>query len=217
MSKKRLNSYVLLEIIGVILIAISILYATYAHLRIENRKENILDAKDEFISAPKIENEKIENADLNLEVIEKDEKPVLKEEAIAYIEIPSLELVLPIFNSTSKEALYFGTGLLDQTDYPSSLTNTTAVIAGHRGGYNGEQTFRYIDQLGEGDEIIITTKTEVLTYVFSSKLIIEKNDWSHFTREEDKTKLILLTCHPYPQNYQRLIVQCELIENKNIN
>lgn len=92
-----------------------------------------------------------------------------------------------------------------------------SVIAGHRGGYNGEQTFLNVDKLNNNDEIKVTIKDKELLYKVVDKKIIESTDWSHFTKEEDQSKLILLSCHPYPQNHQRILIISKLVEERKIS
>lgn len=99
-------------------------------------------------------------------------------------------------------------------DTPTDEKNSLSVIAAHRGGYNGEQTFLNIDKLEKGDKINIITDSKELIYRVIDQEVIEKTDWSKFIREEDKSKLILITCYPYPKNTQRLLVKSELVEVK---
>lgn len=136
--------------------------------------------------------------------------------AIGYIEINKLGVTLPIFSGTSKKELRQGVGIVESTDYPTDEKNILSVIAGHRGGYNGEQSFLNIHKLEQGDQINITTKEKILTYEVVGQDVIESTDWSKFIREENKTKLMLMSCHPYPQNYQRLLVKAELIKSENL-
>lgn len=56
------------------------------------------------------------------------------------------------------------------------LENTNCVIAGHRGGYHGEQLFKNIENLAIGDEIRITNPWETLTYFVIKKIVIEPNE-----------------------------------------
>lgn len=133
-------------------------------------------------------------------------------DAVAYIEIEKIGLVLPIFEGTSDDALRAGVGILEDTDHPTDVKNSISVIAGHRGGYNGEQTFLNIDKLDRGDIIKVTTGQGVLNYRVVGQEIIEPTDWSKFTREKDKSKLILISCHPYPTNRQRILVKAELAD-----
>lgn len=108
--------------------------------------------------------------------------------------------------------LLIGLGIVDTTDLPSSKLGTLAVIAGHRGGRNEKLSFINIDKLENGDEIKITTKDEVLIYKVVGQQVVEDDDWSKFIREDEKSKIMLMACHPYPVNDKRLLVEAELVK-----
>ena len=144
--------------------------------------------------------------------IERDD--IQSDKAIAVLRIDKLNLLAQVFDNTESGSLYDGVGVIESTDFPSSKPGTTCAIAGHRGGVNEELSFLNIDKLEVGDEIKITTKDEVLLYKVTDSEIIEPDDWSKFTREEDRSKLILMTCHSYPTDKQRLLVYSELQVDK---
>ena len=149
----------------------------------------------------------------DLRSIHKEEKTPVKERLkneIGFVEIEKENILLPIFSGTSEKELRDGVGIVEDTDIPSSKLGNTSVLAGHRGGYNGEQSFLNIDKLEEGDKIKVSTTSGKLQYKVLNKKIIKNDDWSHFYRENDKSKLILMTCHPYPTNKERLLVISEL-------
>lgn len=148
----------------------------------------------------KIEDNKYEN---RADIIEKDT-------AIGVIRIADIGVVIPIYDNTNPKSLIHGSGVVDTTDLPSSAKNTTCVLAGHRGGKNEHLSFINIDRLKNGSVIKITTRDQVLFYEVYGQEVIEPTDWSKFTREEDKTKLFLMACHPYPKNDKRLLVESEL-------
>lgn len=129
---------------------------------------------------------------------------------IGFVEIDKEKVLLPIFPGTSDKELRKGTGVVEGTDIPSLNKGTTSVIAGHRGGYNGEQSFLNIDKLENGDSIKVSTENGKLNYKVVGKKIVKNDDWSQFYREDDKSKLILMTCHPYPTNRERLLIISEL-------
>ncbi len=171
----------------------------------ENKKPDVLDFnKDEPKEEP-----------TDTEIVDEGDTDLLdKEDALAVIRIDKLDILLPIYPSTREKYLMDGVGIIETTDKPVSDHGTTCALAGHRGGYNEEDSFLHIDKLEEGDEIKITTTEEVLTYKVYEKEIIKPDDWSKFNREEDKTKLVLMTCHPYPYDYERLLVKAYLVDKE---
>lgn len=231
-KSKNLRGISVIQLIGIILVISSLVYMSYSHFRVVMRKNAIESAKEEFIknglagNKPSTKNtkkpsDKSKRIGKNLEKPQKSglnqsaQKQMLKN-AIAYIEIKKINLVLPIFDNTSNLALRAGVGILEETDHLSKDKNTVTVLAGHRGGYNGEDTFLHIDRLDPGDEILITTHEEILKYRVENKEIIEPTDWSKFDKQEDKTRLILMSCHPYPTNTYRLLVKAVLDSSESL-
>ena len=139
------------------------------------------------------------------------EDTITYENALGVIRIDKIGVVLPIFDNTSKKNLLLGAGVVKTTDPPSRSKNTITVLAGHRGSGKGLDYFLHIGKLEPGDEIKITTRKQVLYYQVTGDEVVEPNDWSRFIREEDKTKLYLMSCHPYPKNNKRLLVKSELV------
>ena len=132
--------------------------------------------------------------------------------ALGVIRIDKIGAVYPIFDNTNKKTLLLGVGVVDTTDAPSTKRNTLTVLAGHRGSGRGLDYFLHIGKLEPGDEIKITTRKEILYYCVVGDEVVEPNDWSRFIREEDKTKLYLMSCHPYPKNNKRLLVKADLVK-----
>ena len=70
----------------------------------------------------------------------------LTENIIGFIEIPSLEVKLPIYLGASSKNMKLGAVHLTGTSYPIGGENTNSVIAAHRGYYK-TLMFRQIDPL----------------------------------------------------------------------
>lgn len=85
------------------------------------------------------------------------------DEIIGVLEIPTLELVMPVYLGASDSHLAAGAAVLGNTSAPIGGVNTNCVIAGHRGWY-GADYFRHIDRLQAGDMVTITNLWETLTY-----------------------------------------------------
>lgn len=211
--------------IGFFLMLFSTGFLIYQKERLENKKEEAIHLEKEFVQEStskqnqiqdkKAKEEKKEDTatSTNAPVRNEADKITLSASAIGVIRIDKIGIVLPILDNVSDQSLIEGVGIVEDTDLPSSKENTITVLAGHRGGRNEEQTFLNIDKLEQGDEIKITTKEEILYYKVVGQEVIEPTDWGKFAREEGKTKLFLMSCHPYPQNYQRLLVKAERIKD----
>lgn len=125
---------------------------------------------------------------------------------IGYIEIPKIDVELPIYLGANKENLKKGATHLTQTSYPIGGINSNSVIAAHR-GY--DTMFRYVDKLENGDEIIIRNFKEELIYEVVESKIIEVDEIEDIYIQENKDLITLITCHPYGINTQRLLVFAE--------
>lgn len=130
------------------------------------------------------------------------------EEMIGYLNIPKMNVELPIYLGASEENLKKGAVHLTETSLPVGGVNTNAVIAGHR-GYSGGAMFRDIERLELGDEITITNFRETLVYRVVEIVIILPTDIDKVLIQEGRDLVTLITCHPYRFNYQRYVVYCE--------
>lgn len=135
----------------------------------------------------------------------------LKEEIFGVIDIPAMELSMPIYLGASKEHMADGAAHLSQTSLPIGGMNTNCVIAGHR-GYSGASYFRYIDRLKLGDTVKITNLWEQLTYRVAEIKIIYPYEVDEILIQPERELLTLLTCHPYASGgKQRYLVICERV------
>lgn len=201
-------------ILGIVLILFSAIYFVNIKHSQEIKRQDALKVEKEFQDiieedeSAVIDEEKEEDKSEDDTELVADE--IRSEKAVAVIRIDKLKLLAQVFDNTDKATLYEGVGIIETTDLPSSQLGTTCALAGHRGGVNEDLSFLNIDQLVDGDEIKVTTKDEVLVYKVTGSEVIEPDDWSKFTRDEKKSRLILMTCHPYPKNDKRLLVYAEL-------
>lgn len=211
-----MKSRKLLLIIGALLIMSSTIWLASIKIRENRMRQEALELEREF------QKEALED---NLEEVDKStkdtaeergsDKPIDRDEitndkAIAVIRIDKIGVLAQVFDNDKQSTLRKGVGVIETTDMPSSELGTCSAIAGHRGGVNEDLSFLNIDQLGDGDEIKVTTKDEVLVYKVTGSEVIEPDDWSKFTRDQSKSRLILMACHPYPKNDKRILIYTEL-------
>ncbi len=69
---------------------------------------------------------------------------------LGYIEIPSINIKLPIYYGTSVDILKKGVGVLEGTSLPVGGENTHSVLSAHTGLAN-QKLFTDIDKLKDGD------------------------------------------------------------------
>lgn len=135
------------------------------------------------------------------------------DEIIGVLEIPAMELTMPVYLGASDAHLAAGAAVLGNTSVPIGGDDTNCVIAGHR-GWRGADYFRHIDRLQVGDTVTLTNLWETLTYTVADIQIIQPHEVEKFKIQPSRDLLTLLTCHPYASGgRQRYVVYCERTEN----
>lgn len=122
------------------------------------------------------------------------------------IEIPKIDVDLPIYHGTSEEVLEKGAGHLEMTALPIGGKNRHPVISAHRGLPSAE-LFTRLDEMEIRDEFYIHVLDETLAYEVDQIEVIEPEELSLLQPEEDKDLVTLLTCTPYAVNTHRLLVR----------
>ena len=137
----------------------------------------------------------------------------IEDEIIGVLEIPAMELTMPVYLGASDAHLAAGAAVLGNTSAPIGGNNTNCVIAGHR-GWKGADYFRHIDKLAVGDTVKLTNLWETLTYTVADIQIIQPHEAEKIKIQPNRDLLTLLTCHPYASGgKQRYVVYCERTEN----
>lgn len=135
----------------------------------------------------------------------------LPDETFGVISIPKLDLEMPLYLGATDENIAKGAAVLSGTSIPIGVSNTNAVIAGHR-GWGGAAYFRYITELSIGDEVVITNLWEHLRYRVVGTKIIEPHEIENILIQPGRDMVTLLTCHPYASGgTQRYLVYCQRV------
>ena len=108
---------------------------------------------------------------------------ILTDEMMGYVEVPKINIKIPIFHTTSEEVLSKGAGHLEGSSLPVGGENTHSVISAHRG----------LDQ--------------TLCYEVDQIHIVEPENTSDLAVEPGQDLVTLLTCTPYAVNTKRLLVR----------
>lgn len=130
-------------------------------------------------------------------------------EAVANLRIPRIGLNSIVVNGTSREDLRKGPGHYPETPLPGQVGN--AAIAGHRTTYGAP--FGRLDELANGDLIIVRTVSGTFTYEVYQQLVVDPSDVS--VLEPDRSHpgiLTLTTCTPKYSAAQRLIIHAKIRE-----
>lgn len=137
----------------------------------------------------------------------------IEDEIVGVLEIPAMELTMPVYLGASDAHLAAGAAVLGNTSAPIGGNNTNCVIAGHR-GWRGADYFRHIDKLAVGDTVKLTNLWETLTYTVADIQIIQPHEVEKIKIQQGRDLLTLLTCHPYASGgKQRYVAFCVRTEN----
>ena len=155
----------------------------------------------------------------NLTDIEACEEPAadlndygIEDEIIGVLEIPAMELTMPVYLGASDTHLAAGAAVLGNTSAPIGGANTNCVIACHR-GWRGADYFRHIDRLQVGDTVTLTNLWKTLAYTVADIQIIQPHEVEKIKIQPNRDLLTLLTCHPYASGgRQRYVVYCVCTE-----
>lgn len=131
---------------------------------------------------------------------------------MGYIEIPSIDVHLPIYHGTEESVLQVAVGHIEGTSLPTGGIGTHAVFSGHR-GLPSAKLFTDLDELIVGDTFIFRILDETLTYEVDQILIVEPQEIDELMIDPEKDLCTLVTCTPYGINSHRLLVRGHRVEN----
>ncbi|EGT3614351.1 class C sortase [Clostridium perfringens] len=129
-------------------------------------------------------------------------------DVLGYIEIPSINIKLPIYYGTSVDILKKGVGVLDGTSLPVGGENTHSVLSAHTGLEN-QKLFTDIDKLKDGDVFYLHILKKDLAYKVNQIKVVHPDEIDELKISDGKDYVTLLTCYPYGINTERLLVRGE--------
>ncbi|MFC0469988.1 class D sortase [Halalkalibacter kiskunsagensis] len=103
--------------------------------------------------------------------------------------IPKLDATLPIYHGTNEDELEKGVGHFAGSVLPGE--NDNAVLSGHR-----DTVFRKLGEVGENDELIVTTAAGEFTYKVKRVRIVDEDDRTVIV-PKPKATLTVSTCYPF--------------------
>lgn len=125
---------------------------------------------------------------------------------MCYVDVPKVNIYLPVYYGTSNEVLEKGCGYLENTSLPVGGINTHSVISGHTGLPSAEM-FTQLDQVKVGDMFYIHILNEVLAYKIDKIQDVKPNETDSLRIVSGEDYVTLLTCTPYGINDRRLLVR----------
>ena len=176
------------------------------------------DKYDEMISEAKAYNERLRKKGNRWILSEEEEKEyeqildVSGTGIMGYIEIPSIDVALPIYHGIDEDVLQIAIGHLAGSSLPVGGAGTHVVVSGHR-GLPSARLFTDLDQLIKGDLFVMRILDETLTYEVDQIRIVLPNEMEDLQIDEEKDYCTLITCTPYGINTHRMLVRGHRVDN----
>lgn len=125
---------------------------------------------------------------------------------MAYLEIPSIDLIVSIYHGTGTRALEAGVGHLEGTSLPIGGTGTHCVLSAHT-GLPGKKLFTDLELMEENDVFYIHVLDEVLAYSVDQIKVVTPENTEDLKIDLEQDYVTLITCTPYGINSHRLLVR----------
>lgn len=127
-------------------------------------------------------------------------------EKIGHIQIPSIDVDLPVYTGTQEEVLQKGAGHLEGTSLPIGGVNTHAVITAHS-GLPQARLFTDLEKVEIGQRFYYHNIQGVLAYEVDQVKRVLPDNFSDLLVEPGKDEMTLMTCTPVMINTHRLLVR----------
>lgn len=158
--------------------------------------ENQVELTDPFVeSKSAIKSGLIYNNLLNID----------KSGMMCYLEIPCINVNLPVFHGTAASTLERGIGHLEGSSLPVGGKSTHAVLTGHT-GLNNAKLFTDLTEVKEGDLFFLHTLGKDLAYRVIGTEVVLPEETQDLLIRKGKDLVTLITCTPYGVNSHRLFV-----------
>ncbi len=125
---------------------------------------------------------------------------------MGYVEIPKINVRIPVFHGTDEAVLERGAGHLEGSSLPVGGGSTHAVISAHR-GLPSAALFTDLDQLAERDHFLLYILDDILCYEVDQILEVKPEETEALSVIDGEDFVTLLTCTPYGVNSHRLLVR----------
>lgn len=219
MHKKRILLHVLFLVLFLIGIGAAA-YPAFGNWYTEQKRSVVLTEYEKALA--KIEDADLTDAFKQAEIyndalftgeIDEKERPdygellcTTEDGIMGYVEIPAIQICLPIYHGCTENELSKGAGHLPSSSLPVGGKSTHAVLAAHSGRADSKM-FTDLDQVKEGDLVYLYVLNKTLTYEVDKITVTTPDDTDAIQIIDGEDLLTLLTCTPYGTNTHRLLVR----------
>lgn len=131
---------------------------------------------------------------------------------LGYIDIPKIDVHLPVYQGTGEKALQSGAGYWLGSSLPTGGPGTHCVITAHTGLVKAKM-FTDLDQLEVGDTFSLSVLDRELLYRVDQIRITQPEEMGPLYVVEGEDYFTLYTCYPYGVNTQRLLVRGRRVDS----
>lgn len=149
----------------------------------------------------------------NEEIVRGYRQNLTVDETMGILEIPKIDVLLPIYQGTTEAVLKKGIGHLEGSSVLGGGRSTHCLLAGHRGLPDAE-LFTRLGEVEEGDLFYIEVNSQRYTYKVCEIQVVRPEETEGLGIQENRDLVSLITCTPYGINTHRLIVTGERMEEK---
>lgn len=135
---------------------------------------------------------------------------------MGYINIPKINIQLPIYHGVSEQVLQTSIGHIPETSLPVGGKSSHCVLSGHR-GLPSAKLFSELDKMAEGDTFTLSILNETYTYQVDQIRVVLPSNLSNIRIVPGRDLCTLVTCTPYGVNTHRLLVRGHRVENAHGN
>lgn len=219
MHKKRILLHVLFLVLFLIGIGAAA-YPAFGNWYTEQKRSVVLTEYEKALA--KIEDADLTDAFKQAEIyndalftgeIDEKERPdygellcTTEDGIMGYVEIPAIQIRLPIYHGCTENELSKGAGHLPSSSLPVGGKSTHAVLAAHSGRADSKM-FTDLDQVKEGDLVYLYVLNKTLTYEVDKITVTTPDDTDAIQIIDGEDLLTLLTCTPYGTNTHHLLVR----------
>jgi len=130
---------------------------------------------------------------------------------MAHLNIPVIDVSLPVFHTTASSVLDRGIGHIEGTSFPVGGTGVHAVLTGHSGLAHAHM-FNDLEEMDYGDLFFINILNKTLAYEVDQKQTVLPHEIELLRIYPDEDFVTLITCTPYAVNTHRFLLRGRRIE-----
>jgi sortase A len=126
--------------------------------------------------------------------------------ALCWVEIPAIDIELPVYHGTGDDVLAMGAGHVEGTSLPVGGSSSHCVIAAHS-GMEQARMFDDVERLDESDVFVLHTLGDAYAYQIDRREVVDPDEvYDHCRIVPEQDRCTLLTCTPYGINSHRLLL-----------